>query len=161
MGYVDVINGEATMQNVHDILKNIPHEHIQSEHVRSDERFDIFKLGTFKVDKSFLNNLTDGHYLSEQPIEEIVELVELQPNAKYRPHYHEESIAVIYMVLGEGVFILGENKIPYRPGQRLDIPAKTPHGFLTSTRTLFLSIQSPPIRNRETGKVDLHYVQEK
>jgi quercetin dioxygenase-like cupin family protein len=143
--------------NVHEILGYIPHEHIQSQHVKSDERFDVFMLGIFKVAKSFLNGITDGCRVS-QPIEEIVELVELQANTKYRPHYHKKSVAVIYMVLGEGVFVLGENEVPYRPGQRLDISANVPHGFLTKTRTLFLSIQSPPILNRETGEVDLHYV---
>ena len=145
------------MTNVHDVLKNIPHEHIQSEYVKADERFDIFKLGIFKVNKSFLNTLMD-HDPSKKIVEEIVELVELQQNATYRPHYHENSSAVIYMILGEGMLVLGDNKLPYRPGMRLDIPAKVAHGFITHTKTLFLSIQSPPILNRETGKVDLHYV---
>lgn len=147
------------MNNVHEILGHIPHEHIQSQYVRADERFDVFKLGIFKVAKSFLSGVV-GSVTNDQHVDEIVELVELQPNAKYRPHYHKESSAVIYMVLGEGVFVLGEDEVPYCPGQRLDISAKVPHGFLTKTRTLFLSIQSPPIRNRETGEVDLHYVQE-
>lgn len=136
--------GEISMKCPHEILKGIPHEHIQSEYVKSDERFDVFKLGVFEA--------------GNDSIKEIVELVELQPNAIYRPHYHENSYATIYMVLGEGFFILGENKIAYRPGLKFDIPAKIAHGFLTETKTLFLSIQSPPIRNRETGKVDLHYV---
>lgn len=144
------------MNKVHAILQNIPHEHIHSESVRREERFGLFKLGRFKVDKSFLQYLTDDHHTQE--IEEIVELVELKPNAEYRPHYHEKSSAVIYMIFGEGLFILGDNKVPYHPGQRQAIPAKTPHGFITNTPTLFLSIQSPPIQNLKTGKVDLHYV---
>jgi uncharacterized RmlC-like cupin family protein len=147
------------MKNAYEILRHIPHEHIQSQYVRSDERFDVFKLGIFKVAKSFLSAIA-GAEASNQPVDEIVELVELQPNAKYRPHYHKKSTAVIYMVLGEGVFVLGEDEVPYRPGQRLDIPAMVPHGFLTKTRTLFLSIQTSPIRNRQTGAVDLHYVEE-
>lgn len=147
------------MNNVHEILSHIPHEHIQSQYVRSDERFDVFKLGIFKVAKSFLSGIF-GSASNDEHVDEIVELVELQPNAKYRPHYHKKSTAVIYMVLGEGVFVLGEDEVPYCPGQRLDIPAKVPHGFLTKTRTLFLSIQTPPIRDRQTGEVDLHYVEE-
>jgi quercetin dioxygenase-like cupin family protein len=61
------------------------------------------------------------------------------------------------MVLGEGILILDQEKIPYQPGKRFDIPAKKLHGFITQTKTLFLSIQSPPIYNRETQTVDLHY----
>jgi mannose-6-phosphate isomerase-like protein (cupin superfamily) len=151
---------ERMMNNVHDILKNIPHEQIRNVNVMADERFDIVRLGAFQVEQSFLNHLIDI-WQPGQPIEEIIELVALQPNTRYRPHYHENSSALIYMISGEGVLILDENIVPYQPGQRLDIPAKAMHGFLTNTRTLFLSIQSPPILNHETKHVDLHYVQEK
>lgn len=147
------------MKNTHDILKAIPHEHIQSDRVAPDERFDVFKLGTFNVYKSFVSNLTHCHRESNL-VSEIIELVELQSDSYYKPHYHEKSSAVIYMVLGEGSFILDQAKIPYRPGKRFVIPAKKPHGFITHTKTLFLSIQTPPIRNKHTGKVDLHYVQD-
>lgn len=144
------------MKNAHDILLQIPHERIQSEHVRADERFDIFKLGRFKVANSFLNGIALNENQSGMN-EEIVELVELQPNSSYKPHFHEKSVAVIYMILGSGIFSLGKKQYEYSPGQRIEIPAKTPHGFLTKTKTLFLSIQSPPIRNLNTGEVDLHY----
>lgn len=148
------------MNKHHDILKYIPHEHIQSQYVRADERFDIFKLGTFTVAKSLLNMLDEKSHAS-QPVEEIVELVELQPEATYQPHYHNYSSAVIYIVLGEGIYLDGNNEVAYQPGQRIDIPMKTAHGFVTKTKTLFLSIQTPPIRNRSTGEVDLHYVEKK
>lgn len=142
--------------NIYDILTNIPHEHIQSDSVKPDERFDIFHLGTFTVEHSFLQHFTE----KKQSVDEIVELVSLQENTDYRAHYHEKSSAMVYMVLGEGIITLDNNQVPYRPGMRWIIPAKTAHGFITKTKTLFLSIQSPPIRNYDTGTVDLHYVKE-
>lgn len=145
------------MSAEHNILSRIPHEHIQSEYVKSDERFDVFKLGIYQVANSLLSSIGGE---SSYPVDEIVELVKLQANARYRPHYHHHSCAAIYMILGEGELILANEKIPYQSGMRIDIPKNTPHGFLTTTETLFLSIQTPPIRNRQTGSVDLHYVED-
>lgn len=145
------------MSTEHNILSQIPHENIQSEFVKADERFDVFKLGIFKVTNSLLSVIGDE---SIYPVDEIVELVKLQASARYRPHYHHYSCAVIYMIIGEGDLLLANEKIPYQPGMRIDIPKNTPHGFLTNSETLFLSIQTPPIRNRQTGEVDLHYVED-
>lgn len=145
------------MNNMHEILHKIPHEHIQNEHVRTDERFDVFKLGIYRVSHSVLDFITGD---KSGDVDEIVELVELQPHSFYKPHYHKESSAIIYMIFGEGDFILGINEMPYAPGVRLDIPKDTPHGFKTRSETFFLSIQTPPIRNDQTGEVDLYYVDE-
>lgn len=142
--------------NSYDILQQIPHEQIHSEYVKSDERFDVFKLGVFKVKESIVNFIALDKI---EQADEIVELVRLQPKSRYRPHYHQKSSAILYMVFGEGIFICGEKELNYQPGMRLDLPEKTPHGFLTHSETLFLSIQAPPILNRQTGVVDLHYVQ--
>ncbi len=144
------------MNNIHEILHKIPHEQIQSKCLKTDERFDVFKLGVFNVTQSILDFISGR---SIKQADEVVELVKLQPKSQYRLHYHQKSSAVLYMILGEGVFILGENEIPYKPEMRLDLPEKTPHGFLTDTETLFLSIQTPSILNRQTGEVDLHYVE--
>ncbi|HRD68513.1 MAG TPA: cupin domain-containing protein [Legionella sp.] len=144
------------MSNQYKILEKIPHFPIENERFQSIERFDLFKLGTFKVNQSIINKHNPN--LSTQSTEEIVELVELQENTVYHPHFHEHSSAVIYMVIGEGTLILDQNQMPYQPGMRLDIPAKSAHGFITKTKTLFLSIQSPPIHDYETGTVDIHYV---
>lgn len=145
------------MNNNHDILNKIPHEQIQSQFVRADERFDVFKLGMYRVEKSVLDFMTCE---KNEAVDEIVELVKLEPNSYYKPHYHKRSSAIIYMIFGEGHVILGENDMPYFPGMRLDIPQETPHGFKTDCETFFLSIQTPPIRNDQTGEVDLYYVEE-
>ena len=105
------------------------------------EIFDLYQCGLFK------NGLID----------ENVELVELQPQSIYSPHFHKKSSATVYIITGTGTFQLADNAIKYKPGVRIDIPAGALHGFKTKTPTLFLSIQSPPIMNPENGEIDLHY----
>ena len=94
---------------------------------------------------------------SHDSLEENLEIVELQRESTYKPHYHKHSSAVIYIILGEGTFILGDDTINYYPGKRVLIPAGTLHGFNTKTRTLFLSIQSPPILSQTNDDIDIHY----
>lgn len=118
---------------IYEIFKTIPHQRV--------EMFDIYQCGVFN------NN----------SIEENIELVELQPQFDYSPHYHKKSSAVVYVISGTGVIQLQNNLIEYKPGIRIDIPAGVTHGFKTKTRTLFLSIQNPPIINPESGEIDLHY----
>lgn len=137
------------MMNVYEIFRKIPHERINNQYVRADEQFDVFHLGVFNVKQPLIN---------AKSTDEIVELVELQPNSIYKPHYHRNSCAVIYIVLGDGDFILNDIKTPYQAGSRFVILQNEEHGFSTKSSTLFLSIQSPPIRDRVTGAVDLHYV---
>lgn len=143
------------MKNEYEILANIPHERIQSKFVRAEEQFDVFKLGVFRVTESVIS----GVFKERSGVaNEIVELVQLKGNSVYKPHYHENSAAVIYMILGDGDFILGDTQVPYSGGMRFDIPKQVSHGFNTRSDTLFLSIQTPPIRDPLTGDVDLHYV---
>ncbi|MBN9412757.1 MAG: cupin domain-containing protein [Candidatus Paracaedimonas acanthamoebae] len=124
------------------IFNGIPHQRITSK----KEIFDLYQLGIFSS--------------SDQKIAENLELVELQPNANYRPHYHKNSTATIYIILGSGEFILNEKHIIYNPGKRILIPAGIMHGFQTKTRTLFLSIQSPPIIDPQNKHIDIHYEKE-
>lgn len=145
------------MNKNNSILNEIPYERIQNKHVKAGECFNLFKLGEFKVEASYFQEVTRGD--EGQLMDEMVELVELQSNSEYQPHYHEKSSAVIYIVLGEGVLMLDQREMAYSPGHRVVIPAKCVHGFKTSSKTLFLSIQSPPIRNVETGEVDIHYLE--
>lgn len=133
------------------ILKFIPHRRVISEHAPCKEIFDLYQIGLFDApDSRFFGAGT-------QPVQENIELVELQPNAEYRPHYHKNSIAIIYITSGTGTFCLGNEIMAYEAGKRIVIPAEVMHGFSTRSRTLFLSIQTPPILNAETGEVDLHY----
>jgi quercetin dioxygenase-like cupin family protein len=125
----------------HEIFKSIPHQRIVSKRDNVEEIFDLYQCGIFD------NNSQD----------EIVELVELQPQSEYIPHYHKNSSAIVYIISGTGLMQLKDNLIEYKPGTRISIPAGVMHGFKTTTRTLFLSIQSPPIINSQTGQIDLHY----
>ncbi|WP_131783384.1 cupin domain-containing protein [Legionella gresilensis] len=143
------------MSELHKMLQAIPHERVQSQYVKVNEQFELLKLGIFNVEKSILTAISE----TTSDTNEIVELVRLKARSKYQPHYHKQSCAVIYMILGEGLFLLGKNEVSYQPGMRFDLPEKTPHGFLTDTETLFLSIQTPPIRNYQTGEVDLYYAE--
>ncbi|MBN9231538.1 MAG: hypothetical protein BGO90_01170 [Legionella sp. 40-6] len=140
------------MKNPHNILLQIPHVSITQP---QEEHFELFKLGTFTVDVPLLK--INSEIPSSKSIEEIVELVKLQAHTHYQPHYHELSSAILYMILGEGTLILGDEHCLYQPGLRFLIPAKMPHGFITQSTTLFLSIQSPPIHNQEKDTVDIHY----
>ncbi|RDI42085.1 cupin domain-containing protein [Aquicella lusitana] len=136
----------------------IPCQRVVNENVRAEELFDLYQLGTFHAPDSFLVTLSGSH--DQQVVYENVELVVLQPQSRYRPHYHRHSAAVIYIVSGKGTFRLCNTDEEYYPGKRILIPAGLLHGFNTDTLTLFLSIQSPPILNRESGSVDLYYENE-
>ncbi|MDF2867950.1 MAG: hypothetical protein K0S11_1420 [Gammaproteobacteria bacterium] len=135
------------------IFNSIPHRRVISKNAVNEEIFDLYQLGTFSAPStSFYEEVNE-----EYEMQENVELVELQPQTEYRPHYHQNSAAVIYIASGYGTFLLGDKCIDYRTGKRIVIPAGLMHGFNTQTRTLFLSIQSPPIIDPTTGEVDLHY----
>jgi quercetin dioxygenase-like cupin family protein len=125
----------------YEIFKSIPCQRVISKRANVEEIFDLYQCGIF-------NNSS---------FEEHIELVELQPQSEYTPHYHEKSSAVVYLISGMGLFQLADDLFEYKPGMRIDIPARVLHGFKTKTPTLFLSIQSPPIINPENGEIDLHY----
>lgn len=122
-----------------NILLDIPHRNV-SKH---GEQFSLFQLGIYE---------------SEDPAKpEMLDLVELQPNAEYKPHIHKESAATLYIVLGSGTLLLGDEEIEYSGNLKVHVPANTSHGFKTKERTLFLSIQCPPILDHETGELDLFH----
>lgn len=124
-----------------DIFASIPHKRVVSKNGHGEEIFDLYQCGSFK-------NGND---------DENLELVELSAESQYRPHYHKNSFATIYIISGTGEFILDKQQIQYNPGLRIHIPAGALHGFRTKDKTLFLSIQSPSIIDRNTQEVDLYY----
>lgn len=126
---------------IYEIFKSIPHQKVVSKHQQADEIFNLYQLGNFPTENS---------------VEENVELVELEPDSLYRPHFHKKSAAIIYIILGTGVFRFADDFLKYQPGKRIAVPAGILHGFKTETRTLFLSIQSPGIIDAD-GQIDLHY----
>ena len=78
-----------------------------------------------------------------------------------KEHRHKKSDA-LFIVVG-GTATLRSNGETYRlePGDRLAIPRGMPHGFSLERgeQLSFVSVQSPPIRNRQSGEEDFHPVE--
>ena len=85
------------------------------------------------------------------------DLVELFPGVEYPPHYHNKAQGMILFVVGEGTVLLDGEEVTYARGSTFMIEKGVPHGFKPRTPTLFLSIQSPPVKDPVTGEEDLHY----
>ena len=98
--------------------------------VKTDiESLDLYRLGVFNAS--------------------MFELVELQAGQFYPPHIHKK--------LGEGKIILDGREHNYRPGAMYNVGKGISHGFKVRTQTLILSIQTPPIIDQRTDKVDIKY----
>jgi len=61
------------------------------------------------------------------------------------------------MISGTGKIILNKKEKSYKPGDAFLIKSGIWHGFKPKTKTLFLSVQTPPIKNRKTGKEDIEF----
>jgi quercetin dioxygenase-like cupin family protein len=85
------------------------------------------------------------------------DLVELNPKNEYHSHRHKKSKAKFYIVFGEGKIILNKRKKSYKKGDVFNIGKGVSHGFEPKSKTLFLSVQTPPIKNAKTGKEDIHF----
>jgi len=101
------------------------------------EEFTIYRLGIFR----------NGSF----------DLVELDPKNKYLPHAHNISSAKFYIIVGSGKIILDDKERHYNVGDFFEVPKGMFHGFVPAERTLFLSIQNPPIKSLKTGKEDIHF----
>jgi len=99
---------------------------------------DIYRLGIF-----------DG---------ESFNLVEMHAGQEYPVHVHHNSDARLCIVIGEGIIILNGREIEYRVGDSYGVRRGMSHGFKPRKRTLFLSIQKPPIKDPRTGHVDVEYI---
>tara|TARA_Y100000385_G_scaffold66934_1_gene66706 strand:- start:20241 stop:20618 length:378 start_codon:yes stop_codon:yes gene_type:complete len=86
-----------------------------------------------------------------------VEFVRLYKDTKYKPHIHDKASAKFIFLVGTGEAILDEEPVLYSPGTIIDIPAGVMHGFNHFEETIFLSVQSHPIQDRETGEIDIRY----
>jgi mannose-6-phosphate isomerase-like protein (cupin superfamily) len=95
----------------------------------------------------------DGAAQSERE----VSLVRLLDSQLYPQHVHKHSDAVFIIVDGEATLLSGPTKKVVKRGDKIPIPRGTPHGFRLAPGNFleFISIQSPPIRNRKTGEEDL------
>jgi mannose-6-phosphate isomerase-like protein (cupin superfamily) len=86
-----------------------------------------------------------------------VEFVKLYSDTKYKPHIHDRASAKFIFLVGEGEVLLDDEVHPFIPGTIIDVLAGVMHGFNLREETIFLSVQSNPIQDRETGEIDIRY----
>jgi mannose-6-phosphate isomerase-like protein (cupin superfamily) len=71
--------------------------------------------------------------------------------------YEIESRGYFYFATGTGIITLKDKAFRYQAGDQFNIAPGLLHGFSTETKTVFLSINDPPILDEETGKVDIDF----
>ncbi|MFT4646111.1 MAG: quercetin dioxygenase-like cupin family protein [Planctomycetota bacterium] len=86
-----------------------------------------------------------------------IEFVKLYKGIQYKAHIHDFSNARFIFLTGTGKVTLNEKQIDYQPGFTCEAPSGMMHGFIQNEETIFLSIQSNPIQDRETGEIDIRY----
>jgi mannose-6-phosphate isomerase-like protein (cupin superfamily) len=91
------------------------------------------------------------------PTKGCIEFVKLYTNIKYKAHIHDQSSARFIFLKGTGKVFIGEEAFAFEPGFQIDAPTGVKHGFEINNETIFLSIQTNPIQNQETGEIDIRY----
>lgn len=121
------------MEKLITILKDkLSHEHLDLE----KEKLDVFQFPIFK----------DGTQ---------IDFALLEAGTSHPPHIHEDGSSHLYVIIGTGKLILGNQQMNYVSGQVFDVPKGTRHGFDVIEDTVLLSIQDKPILNE--GKLDFRY----
>ncbi len=133
-----------------DMLKDVSDETI--EHWISSENISLKNKRTFQGFE--ITDSIDGG----ARVDREVSLVKITGVSKYPQHIHAGSDAFFIIVSGSAIFLNREERKEIRKGDKIKIPRGMPHGFeLKEGEALeFISIQSPPIRNSETGEEDFH-----
>jgi mannose-6-phosphate isomerase-like protein (cupin superfamily) len=129
--------------SVEDVQTWMNEESLLTKNKRSYQGFDI----------------TDAIDGGADPDREV-SLVRLKDSEKYPQHVHRESDALFVVTAGSAILLSGESRRPVQTGDWIPVPRGMPHGFeLTNGGYLeFVSVQSPPIKNRVTGEEDLELV---
>ena len=85
-----------------------------------------------------------------------LEYVTLEPNREYRSHHHIKASALVLILQGSGYILdCDGNRYDARQGSLAYFPRGVRHGFVTENDVLtFVAVQSPPIKNIETGEED-------
>lgn len=86
-----------------------------------------------------------------------LEFVKLYTNISYQPHIHDFCSAQFIFLSGKGYVTLDGEYFSYHKGSVYNVPAGVIHGFIIEEDTIFLSIQSNPIQDTQTGKIDIRY----
>ena len=115
---------------------------ILDPHIPSEE-FDVFQVA----------QITRGTSLEHVV---AVDLVFVPPGKSSEIHRHVGTDSVLYILEGSGTVIVGETSYPMRKGARIFIGKGVFHGVRTEGEGLsFLSVQSPPILDKERERLDL------
>ena len=133
------------------LLEGIPTENLKdwieekSKTLTNERKLEGFELGEIEGSNAERN----------------ITLVKLKQDGQYPQHIHKDSDAVLVIINGNALFLTGKDRIDVKSGDKIEIPRNMPHGFeLPKGEQLeFLSVQSPPIRNPETGEEDLHNIE--
>lgn len=69
----------------------------------------------------------------------------VQVRGSLPPHFHKHTQEIVYLILGEGVFQLGADRMPVRTGAVMRIPAGLVHTFTNSGQipAVFFVVTTP------------------
>lgn len=116
-----------------EILSSIPFDYVNPY---KDEVYGLYRIDTPKG---------------------CVEFIRISKGMPYEPHIHDVTSAQFIFVMGRGRILLDNIEIAYEKGSVFNIPAGVRHGFVVEEDTIFVSMQSHPILNKETGEKDIRY----
>lgn len=116
-----------------EILSGIPFEYVNPH---KDEVYGLYRIETPKG---------------------CLEFIQIRRGMPYEPHIHDVTSAQFIFVQGRGTVLLDDRRFDYEKGSVFNVPAGVKHGFVVEEDTIFLSMQSHPILNKETGDKDIRY----
>jgi mannose-6-phosphate isomerase-like protein (cupin superfamily) len=89
-----------------------------------------------------------------------VSLVRISKEGPHPQHIHYNSDAHLVITSGRAIFLSGTTRTEMKTGDRIDVPREMPHGFEipVGSHIVFVSLQSPPIKDEHTGEEDFYIV---
>jgi quercetin dioxygenase-like cupin family protein len=99
-----------------------------------------------------LYEILAAHPLKEADTQSSVELLRgqgvsahlLQVRSRVRPHYHQDHGETVYILEGNGIFVMGDRAYPVKAGALIMVPRGAIHSFEAKETTKVLSIFDPP-----------------
>lgn len=92
----------------------------------------------------------------DTPLEDAVaaDLVDMGPGERSGVHRHNLAETVLYFLSGRAQVTLDGEPHDVREGDRLRVGKGVFHGVNSQTAVRFLSVQTPPILDKRTGRLD-------
>lgn len=113
-----------------------------------DDGLPMEEFGVFQVTQITRNTALE-HVVA-------VDLVTVDPGKTSEVHRHNHAETVLLILDGSGLVRVGDDVLPVSKGTRVRIGKGVFHGVQTEREGLkFLSVQSPPILDKEQGRLDL------